>query len=115
MNKDGDEVGDLDASWKDWNEAYGQGFEALKFADAQWAVSNAAAGVDTGNAGYGNRLHPGARQSALSPITLERLMSLRLPTREFIIEPLIHERGLAMVYAWRGVGKTWFALGLAYA
>ena len=51
----------------------------------------------------------------LFPITLEDLLSRDIKPREFVIEPLIHERGLVMVYAWRGVGKTWFALGLAHA
>jgi hypothetical protein len=31
------------------------------------------------------------------------------------VENLIQERGTAMVYAWRGVGKTMFALSLAHA
>lgn len=51
----------------------------------------------------------------LSPTSLKSLLDMDLPPREFVISPLLHERGLAMVYAWRGVGKTWFALGLAYA
>ena len=53
--------------------------------------------------------------TVLCPITLEDLLSRDIKPREFVIEPLIHERGLVMVYAWRGVGKTWFALGLAHA
>ena len=51
----------------------------------------------------------------LEPITLGDLLRLDIKPREFVIELLIHERGLVMVYAWRGVGKTWFALGLGYA
>ena len=49
------------------------------------------------------------------PITLDELLNRDIKPREFVIEPLLHERGLAMVFAWRGVGKTWFALGLGYA
>ena len=56
-----------------------------------------------------------AAEIELLPITLEDLLSRDIKPREFVIEPLIHERGLVMVYTWRGVGKTWFALGLAYA
>ena len=51
----------------------------------------------------------------LLPITLDELLNLAIKPREFVIEPLIHKRGLVMVFAWRGVGKTWFALGLGYA
>ena len=59
--------------------------------------------------------HPQSNLGPLSPITLEELLNLDINPREFVIEPLLHERGLAMVFAWRGVGKTWFALGLGYA
>ena len=56
-----------------------------------------------------------AQKIVLSPITLNDLLDLDVKPREFVIEPLIHERGLVMVYAWRGVGKTWFALGIGHA
>jgi putative DNA primase/helicase len=56
-----------------------------------------------------------AEAVVLSPITLDELLSLDIKPREFVIEPLLHERGLVMVYSWRGVGKTWFALGLGHA
>ena len=55
------------------------------------------------------------QQISLSPITLSDLLDLDIKPREFVIEPLIHERGLVMVYAWRGVGKTWFAIGIGHA
>lgn len=51
----------------------------------------------------------------LSPIGLADFLKLDIPPREFIIEPLFCVRGLVMTYAWRGVGKTWFALGLGHA
>jgi len=42
------------------------------------------------------------------------LLEKPLPSREFIIDPWLHQQGIAMVYAWRGIGKTWIALNLAY-
>ena len=57
----------------------------------------------------------GIERVVLKPITIDEFLGLDLKPREFVIEPLLHERGLVMVYAWRGVGKTWFALGLGYA
>ena len=64
-----------------------------------------------------NNSHPtaSAHRTCLTPITLPDLLAREFKPREFIIEPLIHERGLVMIFAWRGVGKTWFALGLAHA
>lgn len=41
--------------------------------------------------------------------------SLELPKREHVIAPIIPVKGLAMLYAWRGVGKTYVGLGMSYA
>ena len=40
---------------------------------------------------------------------------LSLPKREHVIWPIIPVKGLAMLYAWRGIGKTYVGLGMAYA
>jgi putative DNA primase/helicase len=37
------------------------------------------------------------------------------PRVEYVVEPWLSKRGIAMVSAWRGTGKTYFSLGLAYA
>jgi putative DNA primase/helicase len=52
---------------------------------------------------------------ALPVLTCAELLQLVLPPRRYLLEPWFPERGLAMVYAPRGVGKTLFALGMAYA
>lgn len=44
-----------------------------------------------------------------------QLLSLDLPPREYILNPVIPRQGLAMLYAPRGAGKTFVALSLAYA
>ena len=46
---------------------------------------------------------------------LTQFVNLELPEKEFLIERLLETQGLAMVYAPRGIGKTWFSLNLAYA
>jgi len=48
-------------------------------------------------------------------VQLEDLLSRDLPPRENILAPWLPSQGLAMVHAPRGVGKTHFALGVAYA
>jgi putative DNA primase/helicase len=50
-----------------------------------------------------------------STTTLESLVNKHLPPREFVLAPIIPERGLAMLFASRGVGKTHVGLGIAYA
>lgn len=44
----------------------------------------------------------------------KEFLSKQLPLREFIIEPCLPKQGLMMIYAKRGVGKTYFALFLAH-
>lgn len=39
---------------------------------------------------------------------------MELPPRELILSPWLPEKGLAMIFAERGIGKTWIALNLAY-
>jgi putative DNA primase/helicase len=48
-------------------------------------------------------------------ISAAELLIMKLPQREYAIEPILPRPGLAMVYAPRGVGKTFLALSLSYA
>jgi hypothetical protein len=51
----------------------------------------------------------------LRPRDLEEFLALPIKPREMILDPIIPEKGLAMLYAPRGVGKTHVALGIVYA
>ncbi len=42
-------------------------------------------------------------------------LSLELPPRKYILQPIIPTQGLVMLYALRGVGKTMLALHISYA
>lgn len=57
-------------------------------------------------------VHVGLRQHIL---TASELIALPIPPQEFLIEPWLPKGALAMVWAARGLGKTWFALSLAIA
>jgi hypothetical protein len=48
-------------------------------------------------------------------LTLAELISYEFPEREAILEPWLLTESLSMIHAWRGVGKTHIALGIAYA
>jgi len=43
------------------------------------------------------------------------LLGMDLPLREKLLAPWLESQSLCMVHAWRGIGKTHFALGVAYA
>ena len=51
----------------------------------------------------------------LRSLDLAELFALDLKPRGMVLEPIIPEKGLAMLYASRGTGKTHVALGIAYA
>lgn len=46
-------------------------------------------------------------------LSAKNLMKLALPELEYIVFPFISVQSLIMVYAKRGIGKTWFSLQLA--
>lgn len=48
-------------------------------------------------------------------ITASDLLAAKIPERRLLIAPWLPERGLAMIYAPRGLGKTFLALSTAYA
>jgi putative DNA primase/helicase len=52
---------------------------------------------------------------ALRADALATFLDLEMQPREMVLEPIIPTQGLAMLYSWRGVGKTHVALGIAYA
>lgn len=48
-------------------------------------------------------------------VSIDDLISMDIPEPEMIIDPFLSRGSLAMVYAKRGVGKTWFLLELSLA
>lgn len=48
-------------------------------------------------------------------IDADSFMRLEFPPRENILAPWLPQQGLTMLYAGRGIGKTHFSLGVAYA
>ena len=51
----------------------------------------------------------------LKAINLTDFINYQLPPREYLLEPILIKQGLAMIYAYRGVGKTHVALNIAFA
>jgi putative DNA primase/helicase len=51
------------------------------------------------------------------PFDLQDFLALKVPPREMLLDPILPERSQAMLYAPRGVGKSWLSLtiGLAVA
>ena len=51
----------------------------------------------------------------LQPYTLGDFLALEIKPREMLLAPILPEKGLAMMYASRGTGKTLVANGIGYA
>lgn len=52
---------------------------------------------------------------AFRPIRVDELLAMEIKPREQVLGPIIQEKGLAMLHAKRGIGKTYLALGIAFA
>ncbi len=59
--------------------------------------------------------HVPAYQRELKVLTEQQLLTTKFPPRALMLSPWLPEKGLAMIFAPRGVGKTWIALSIAHA
>ena len=55
-----------------------------------------------------------AYERGLVALNAEELVTREFPPREMMLAPWLPCKGLAMVYAERGIGKTWLAANLGY-
>ncbi len=91
---------------KDWNDAFVHGINALEVADETWIQSPQ-------NISGENDFDPERRQ--VTALTAMELLQKALPTRETMLTPWLPEKGLAMVHAPRGIGKTMVGIGVGWA
>ena len=56
-----------------------------------------------------------AYAKSLKVLDGEALLSAEFPPRSLMLAPWLPEKGLAMIYGTRGLGKTWIALSIAHA
>lgn len=55
------------------------------------------------------------RDTFLPRVSATELVAADLPEREFILDPILSTKSLALLYGPRGLGKTFVALGIAWA
>jgi hypothetical protein len=66
---------------------------------------------------------PSARSAAdraasipmFQPLGLQDFLALEVPPREMLLAPILPERSLSMLYAPRGIGKSWLGLSIGLA
>jgi hypothetical protein len=49
------------------------------------------------------------------PVGLQDFLALEVPPREMLLDPILPERSLSMLYAPRGIGKSWLGLSIGLA
>src|SRR3974390_2926379 len=54
-------------------------------------------------------------RTPLQAVGINDFLSLDIPPREMLLAPILPERSLAMLYAPRGLGKSWLALSIGLA
>jgi AAA domain/IclR helix-turn-helix domain len=59
--------------------------------------------------------HVPAYEEAIKILDGDKILDEVFPQRELILSPWLPEKGLAMIYAERGIGKTWLGLGIGHA
>jgi putative DNA primase/helicase len=67
----------------------------------------------------GPSARPGADRAAsiqmFQPVGLMDFLALEVPPREMLLAPILPERSLSMLYAPRGIGKSWLGLSIGLA
>jgi putative DNA primase/helicase len=53
--------------------------------------------------------------NSLTAVSVEELLAKEIKPREMLLDPILPEQGLVLLYAYRGIGKTFLALGIAAA
>jgi hypothetical protein len=53
--------------------------------------------------------------SQFKTLSLTELFAMRIPDRDLVLSPIIPAKGLAMLFAHRGIGKTFVGLNIAHA
>jgi hypothetical protein len=56
-----------------------------------------------------------AASQVFEPVGLQDFLALEVPPREMLLAPILPERSLSMLYAPRGIGKSWLGLSVDLA
>lgn len=88
--------------------------DELTLYDRAVAKIDATRSTDNGALMKGDVPSPAPSRKAVC-VGIDDLLAMPLPEREPILAPWLTEQSLSMLYAWRGLGKSWLALSIGYA
>jgi hypothetical protein len=81
--------------------------------NVEHVISMGLAGQSAG-VGYAGKPSEPRPSPLLRPLTLVEFLALQLPPRRLTLAPWLREKGTAMIYSPRGVGKTMLGLSVGY-
>jgi len=58
---------------------------------------------------------PSSVKTSLVSLSVEELLARSIKPRQMLLDPILPTQGLAMLYSYRGTGKTFLALGIGDA
>lgn len=64
---------------------------------------------------YKTQLYENSGIRPATCINISDFLQTELPKREILLAPWLPRQSLSMVYAWRGIGKSWLGLSIGYA
>jgi hypothetical protein len=79
----------------------------------RWKPNGASAQTSRSSATPKHR--PIDSDEAVAALNLEKFLAMNFPVREKMLSPWLPVQGLALVHSFRGVGKTHFGIGVAWA
>jgi putative DNA primase/helicase len=88
-----------------------EGWDAANAFEDGWVPERAAKLVNDAPPANAHSSQP----ARLRPLKLTEFLSLEIKPREMLLDPILPEKGLVMLYAARGTGKTLVALGIGFA
>ena len=59
-------------------------------------------------------ISPSRQTGGLMAVTADAFLEMQLPVREMMLDPVLATQSLSLLYSKRGVGKTFFAIGIAH-
>ena len=104
-------IGHIEIS--DWGTRVGDLFDVGDPDQVQKIIVEAKTSAERADANPAARSVIGSDR--LRPLDLHEFLQLAIKPREMLLDPILPEKGLAMLYASRGTGKTHVALGIGFA
>jgi hypothetical protein len=109
----GDQPAALKLAGEQWLSIGGESWNNVKQRDYMRRKAAAESHDPSGSAGAAAADKP--KPERIVALDYDAILTMHFPPMEPMLSPWLCKQHLSLIHAWRGVGKTHFALGVAYA